>query len=209
MYYPFLRTARSPTAWLLVAGVACEGVRPKAAEREIKTPSTPCCKTRGPERCSLYSDCTVPGWTLRLRNPAGTGNFSEIYALVRYYAALSGTSVQTFRNNPAVPYSRVEKCKKSRLNRGRRLTSRRVVFLFRKESRLVLGSTQPLIQRLQRGLFLSIRLPEREADHSNLVLELRMSGAFDTKIFQYRFFSHVVSGAPCVPFGNTTRSVCR
>jgi hypothetical protein len=36
----------------------------------------------------------------------------KICALLGYYAALSGSSVPTFRDNLSVPYSRVKKSKK-------------------------------------------------------------------------------------------------
>ena len=36
----------------------------------------------------------------------------EICALVRYYAAFSGSYIATFRDNLAVPSSRAKKCKK-------------------------------------------------------------------------------------------------
>jgi hypothetical protein len=36
----------------------------------------------------------------------------QIFALLEYNAALSGSSVQTFSDNPPVPFSMVKKCKK-------------------------------------------------------------------------------------------------
>ena len=38
----------------------------------------------------------------------------KIYALIRYHAAYSGNSLQTFRNNLSVSSSRVKKSKKSK-----------------------------------------------------------------------------------------------
>jgi hypothetical protein len=42
--------------------------------------------------------------------------YTEICALLEYDAALSGSSVPTFRDNLAVPSSRVKKSKKKFLN---------------------------------------------------------------------------------------------
>jgi hypothetical protein len=65
-------------------------------------------------------NCTAPNWfavhqAMRSQTMAFIAKSScEISAVLRYYTALNGISLLTFRDNPSVPTSRVKKSRREK-----------------------------------------------------------------------------------------------